>query len=108
MASSLDKVTSNLCGTSQIQCDKCKRSMELINISGNYIASMECERCRTKKTKDVDEGVLKKNFNHTSRFLGCDEKFHLMIRKGVYPWMAGKNLRRQVYHRKMRFAAGLI
>ena len=33
MASSLDKLASNLCGTSGIQCDKCKDNMELINIS---------------------------------------------------------------------------
>ena len=65
MASSLDKLASNLCGTSGIQCDKCKGNMELINISGDYIASLGCERCRTKKTKDLDEGALKKNFNHT-------------------------------------------
>ena len=86
MASSLDKLASNLCGTSGIQCDKCKGNMELINISGDYIASFGCERCRTKKTEDLDKGVLKKNFNHTSRFWRCDEKFHLMIRKGVYPY----------------------
>ena len=86
MASSLDKLASNLCGTSGIQCDKCKGNMELINISGNYIASLGCERCRTKKTKDLDKGALKKNFNHTSRFSECDEKFCLMIRKGVYPY----------------------
>ena len=85
MASSLDKLASNLCGTSGIQRDKYKGNMELINISGDYIASLGCERCRTKKTKDLGERVLKKNFNHTSRFLECDEKFHLMIRKGVYP-----------------------
>ena len=30
--------------------------------------------------------MLKKNFNHTSRFWECDEKFRLMIRKGVYPY----------------------
>ena len=86
MASSLDKLASNLCGTSGIQCDKCKGNMELINISGDYIASLGCERCRTKKTKDLGDRVLKKNFNHTSRLLGCDEKFCLMIRKGVYPY----------------------
>ena len=72
MASSLDKLASNLFGTSGIQCNKCKDNMELINISGDYIASFGCGRCKTKKTKDLDEGVLKKNFNHTSRFLGCD------------------------------------
>ena len=41
---------------------------------------------KIKKTKDLDEEVFKKNCNHTSRFLGCDEKFRLMIRKGVYPY----------------------
>ena len=58
----------------------------MINVSGDYSASLECERCITKKTKDLDQGVLKKNFNHTSRFWGCHEKFRLMIRKGVYPY----------------------
>ena len=79
MASSLDKLASNLCGTSGIQCDKCKGNMELINISDDYITSLGCERCRAKKTKDLDKGVLKKNFNRTSRLRGCDEKFCLMI-----------------------------
>ena len=86
MASSLDKLASNLCGTSGIQCDKCKGNMELINISGDYIASFGCKSCETKKTKDPGKDALKKNFNHTSRFWGCDEKFRLMIRKGVYPY----------------------
>ena len=83
MASSLDKLASNLCGTSGIQCDKCKGNMELVNISGDYTASFKCDRCRTKKTKGLGEGVLKKDFNHTSRFWGCDEKFRLMIGKVV-------------------------
>ena len=85
MASSLDKLTSNLCGTNSIQCDKCKGNMELINISEGYIASLGYGRCKTKKTKDLDKEVLKKNFNHTSRLWGCDETFCLMIQKVVYP-----------------------
>ena len=68
MPSGLDKLASNLCGTSSIQCEKSKGNMELINTSDNYIASLGCERCRTKMTKDLDEEVLKENFNHTSRF----------------------------------------
>ena len=60
--------------------------MEPINICDDYVESLGCERCRTKNTKDLGEGALKKNFNHTSRFWGRDEKFHLMIRKGVYPY----------------------
>ena len=86
MASGLDKLASNLCSICGIQCDKCKGNTELINISGDYVESLGCERCRTKNTKDLGEGALKNNFNHTSRFWGCDEKFHLMIRKGVYPY----------------------
>ena len=86
MALSLDKLASNLCGTSGIQCDKCKGNMELINISGDYIASLGCERCRTKKTKELEEEVLKKIFNHASRIWGCGEKFRLTIRKSVYPY----------------------
>ena len=30
--------------------------------------------------------MLKKNLKHTSKFWKCDEKFRLMIRKGVYPY----------------------
>ena len=51
IALSLGKLASNLCGTSGIQCDRCKGNMELINISGNYIASLGCERCRKKRQK---------------------------------------------------------
>ena len=86
MASSLDKLASDISGTSGIQCDKYKGSMELINISGDDIASLGCQRCRTKTTKDLGEGALKNNFNHTSRLWRCDEKFRLMIRKSVYPY----------------------
>ena len=85
-ASSLDKLASNLYGTSGVQCDKCKGNMQLVNISRDYIASLGCERCRTNNTEDLGEGVLKNNFNHISRFWGLDEKFRLMIRKGVYPY----------------------
>ena len=86
MALRLDKLANNLCGTSGIQRDKFKGNMELINFSGNYISSFGYTRCKTKKTKELDEVVLNKNFNHTSRLLGCDEKFRLMIRKDVYPY----------------------
>ena len=85
MASSLDKLANNFCGTSGIQCDKCKGNMELINISDDYIESLGCGKCKTKKTKDLDEAVLKKNFNHSSRSLE-DEKFRLIIGKGVFPY----------------------
>ena len=46
--------------------------MEELKISDEYTALFGCERYKTKKTKDLDERVLKKNFNHTSRFCRCD------------------------------------
>ena len=103
MASSLDKLEFNLCGTSEIQCDECGGDMELINISDKYTALLRCERCKIinisdkytallrrerckiGKTKDLDESLLKNNFNLTSRFCRCDENFCLMIRKVLYP-----------------------
>ena len=60
MASSLDKLLSNLCGTSEVQHDKYRDDMELIKISDKYTALFGCERCR-KKTKGLDKGMLKKN-----------------------------------------------
>ena len=39
-----------------------------------------------KITADLNEMVLKKNFNRTSGWCGCDERFRLMIRKGIYPY----------------------
>ena len=51
MASSLDKLASNLCDTREIQCDKCGGDIELVNISSKYIALLECKRHKTKKSK---------------------------------------------------------
>ena len=39
-----------------------------------------------KKDKGPRRRGVKKDFNHTSRFWGCNNKFCLMIRKGVYPY----------------------
>ena len=59
-ASSLDKLVSNLHGTSGIQCDKCKGNMGLINISGDYTASFRIEKCKKKKDKRPRGGGIKK------------------------------------------------
>ena len=100
MASSLDRLASNLCYTGGIQCSKCNGDMELVNISSKYIALLECKKCKTKKNKDLDEGVLKRTLT-TPAGVGCDENFFLMIWKGVYPcmsiWIAGRFLRRQCF-----------
>ena len=59
MTSGLDKLASNLCGTSEVQCDKSRGDMELIKISDEYTALFWCERCRTKKARNLDERVKK-------------------------------------------------
>ena len=43
--------------------------MELINVSGDCIASLGCEKCKSKKTKGLDERLLKRIL----RFWECDE-----------------------------------
>ena len=50
---------------------------------------------QNKNNQDLDERFLKKNFNDTRGYWGCDEKFCLMIGKDVYlyvmcKWVAGK------------------
>ena len=42
--------------------------MELIKISDKYTTFFGCERCKTKKTKDLEKIVSKRNFDHTSKF----------------------------------------
>ena len=58
MASGLDKLARNLCGTSEVQCDKCRDDIELIKVSDEYAALFGCQRCRTKKSKDLDKGMF--------------------------------------------------
>ena len=65
MTSSLDKLLSNLCGTSEVKCDKCADNMELIKISDRYTALFGCERCKTKKDKRPRQGDAKKELKNT-------------------------------------------
>ena len=75
MASNLDKLASNLCGTSGIQCDNCNGNVGLINVSGDSIASLGFGRCTTKKTKDLDEAVFKKNLITSAGFWDVMKNF---------------------------------
>ena len=59
-----------------------KTDLTLMNICNKYISLMECERCKTKKTKDLETKWLKMTT------LGAVEvvikRFHFMIQKGAY------------------------
>ena len=51
MASSLDKLASNLCGTSEVQCDKSGDDMELIKFPTSilhYLGVRDAEQKRQK------------------------------------------------------------
>ena len=84
--------------------------MELINISNKYIALQEAKRYKTKKPKIQTKRCWEKKNGHSINYWGCDEKFHLMIQKGVYTYeymVPGKNLKTQTFHQKIYFTARL-
>ena len=61
----------------------------MVNISNKYIALLKFKPCKTKKTMNLDEKALKENQRVTALAgigWGCDEKFILMIQKGIYPY----------------------
>ena len=71
MESSLDRLAINLCDASGIQCDRSKGDMELVNICNKHVALLQCKGWKTEKMKNLDENMLERNFEHTSRFWGC-------------------------------------
>ena len=85
MASSLDNLASNLCGTSEVKCGKCRNHMELIKVSGKYTSLFRCGRCRTKEIKDLDERVLRRilttplSFGDVMKICPDDSKRHIPI-----------------------------
>ena len=79
MASNSDKLASILYVT--IQRDKCKGDMELVNISSNYIALLECKRCKTKKYWRSRWKGVEKELWHTGGYSGCNEKFACWFKK---------------------------
>ena len=65
-------------------------------------------KTKTKKTKDIDEKMLTKNSNHSNKDWSYNEKFCLIIQKGVYlyEFMDGwKNFKETKLPPKMLFTA---
>ena len=88
MASSLDKLAGNLCETNGVKCNSCRNdSMDMkTTISSEYKALFECKKCKSKKIKQFSGIQLKESFDSTSKYWCDDEKFRLLLRKGVYPY----------------------
>ena len=45
MASSLDSLSSNLVGVSEMDCDECGESCEFTHINEDYVAHVKCRNC---------------------------------------------------------------
>ena len=86
MASSLDKLSANLVGVSNLLCDdkECASDCSLENIDENYVTHGKCPKCDVGCMRQLDKDSLIKNFK--SMYTGDDEQFRLMLRKGIYPY----------------------
>ena len=80
MSSSLLTLADNL---SDINCEKCDNKCEYIGFKDNYLL-LECSHCNAWFKKDSEE--LIKRFSNTYEFCNKDNKFILLLRKGVYPY----------------------
>ncbi|XP_057294619.1 uncharacterized protein LOC130623147 [Hydractinia symbiolongicarpus] len=89
MASSLEKLASNLIGTNTAgmkyqQCaDTC---LEFKNIDDEYVASFWCKNCNSSTTKQLEKEQVKANAPAMSFFFSEDDVFRLMLRKGIFPY----------------------
>ena len=91
MASSLDRLTSNLLGAGGSNC-KCGSPCEFINIDENYGAHSKCKECGTINIRKLDKEAIRNNFSslvsicYDDEYEFDDEMFRLLLRKGVYPY----------------------
>ena len=88
MASSLGKLSGNLCEASGVKCNNCRNDgMDMkTTIPSEYKALFECKKCKSNKIKQFSGIQLKESFDSTSKYWCDDEKFRLLLRKGVYPY----------------------
>ena len=97
MASSLDKLSSYLVGTSGLSCNTCKKTKSVKEIDEDYHAIIECSDCDKITKISLNRESIEKNFKQL--FEACleydedydcdmpnDEKFRLLLRKGVFPY----------------------
>ena len=90
MSASLSNLTNNL---SEINKNECKSCKERKNISTNRafiklknnVLIYRCKKCNNKSYKSID--ALKIKFPNTYQFCNnYNNKFLLLLRKGVYPY----------------------
>ena len=87
MASSLDSLSSNLVGVSEMFCNVCGGSCEFTHINKDYVTHGKCRNCYSgysKRQLSVNsiffDDFVNLRVNHNV------EQFRLLLRKGVYPY----------------------
>ena len=84
MASSLDALSSNKVGVSEMVCNECKDSCNLTHIDEDYVADGKCKNCYSGYSKcQLNKNSILNDFDNL-RVGHNDEQFRLLLRKGVY------------------------
>ena len=86
ITSSLDSLTNNLVGMSEMSCNVCGESCDLTHIDEDYVAHGKCKKCYSGYSKCQLNKVFILNDFDKLRFGHNDEQFRLLLRKGVYPY----------------------
>ena len=85
MARSLDSLSSNLVGVSNMKCATCSKDCEFTHIDSDYVAHGKCKNCCSGYSKrKLNRDEIYENFHKMCE--DDDEKFRLLLRKGVYPY----------------------
>ena len=84
MSTSLSNLTNNLTEISKSERKKCKEDSKCINCKNNVLL-YRYKKCNDKSYKSIE--TLKEMFSSTYQFCNKDNnKFLLLLRKGVYPY----------------------
>ena len=84
MASSLDALSSNLVGVSGMFCNVCEESCKITHIDEDYVTHGKCRDCYSGYSKHpLNKNSIFDDFINL-RVSHNDEKFRLLLRKGVY------------------------
>ena len=84
VAAKLEDLADNLSEINKQEYKKCKEKLKYIKRK-NDVLICKCKTCNNKSYKSIDS--LKESFPNTYRFCNKDNnKFLLLLRKGVYPY----------------------
>ena len=95
MQTSLSPLVDNLSEIFSKECKGCKSKLNYISFKDNQLI-FQCSKYKKNYQNDFNKELIKK-FIYMHQFCNGDSKFVLLLRKGVYPWIAGKDLMKRHY-----------